>query len=104
MRIILLDAYNELIYFFYHEQGTNNRIVRVGRSSIFPFGSDAELTKSGNVYYRILSRYQPTADLQYIISNTFDIPNFKSRQAVLITIDEIPERLSSDPSIVSHQT
>ena len=72
-------------------------------AAILPFGDyNSDITKSGEVYYRILSTNESTTNFQSFISSNFAIPNYEPEQVVVITFNEVSEYGSLDYSIVSH--
>ena len=56
---------------------------------IAPFGSDTDITRFGNIFYRTLNASEHPSNLQEIISDAFSISNFELRQVFVATYDQV---------------
>ena len=73
-------------------------------SIIAIFQHDVDTARSGNVFYRIISRVGLTSNQEEIISYTFPSTNFELRQVIVATYDQVPQwrRSGTVSYIVSH--
>ena len=80
-------------------------IVSVGGYQIFPLGDSVDTTRTGKVYYRKLNTRDRTRtkNLQGIMSRNFYGPNYEYRLQLVVTLYEVPQIGSPNPSIVSHR-
>ena len=94
------------IYFFfffnYVQLSPSATILFQGTIFINPFGINVDANR-GSTYFRLPPKSEPISDIQYVLSRSFAIPNFKSTLVLVISYDEVPEVRSLNPLIVSYQ-
>ena len=72
------------------------------RTGIFPFGIFADTTTCGRVFYKLINVNTLSRGLECTISSIFSIPNFEFTEAVVITLDMIPQYGSRSSALVSY--